>query len=69
MERVQVTSSNISSIGYDSDSQVLEVEFLGGSVYQYYGVPDHDHRGIMDSDSKGGYLNANIKGRYSFSKL
>lgn len=36
MERQYVSSSNIASIGYDPDNQVLEIEFLSGAVYQYY---------------------------------
>ena len=35
MERQYVSSSNIASIGYDPDNQVLEIEFLSGAVYQY----------------------------------
>jgi len=69
MERTPVISSNIRAIGYDSDSQTLEVEFNHGSVYQYSGVPQGEHEGIMNADSKGQYLNGNIKGRYPFVKL
>jgi hypothetical protein len=69
MERTPVTSSNIRAIGYDSDSQILEVEFNYGAVYQYVGVPQGEHEGMMNADSKGQYLNANIKGRYPFVKL
>ncbi|MBB4606146.1 hypothetical protein GGR59_002391 [Xanthomonas arboricola] len=68
MERTPVTSSNISSIGYDADSQILEVEFNNGSVYEYSGVPENEHVGLMSADSKGTYFNANIKKRYPFSK-
>ncbi|MBY5286883.1 KTSC domain-containing protein [Pseudomonas aeruginosa] len=68
MERTPVTSSNISSIGYDADSQVLEIEFNSGAVYEYSGVPAGEHAGLMNADSKGTYFNANIKNRYSFSK-
>lgn len=69
MERTPVSSSNVASIGYDEDSQTLEIEFNDGSVYQYFGVPSGEHDGIMNADSKGKYLNANIKKRYSFVKL
>jgi len=69
MERTPVSSSNVSSIGYDADSQTLEVEFNNGAVYQYSGVPEHEYHGIMNSDSKGKYLHSNVKNRYSFSKL
>lgn len=69
MERTPVISSNIRAIGYDSDSQSLEVEFHHGSVYQYAGVPQGEHEGMMNADSKGKYLNANIKGRYPYVQL
>jgi hypothetical protein len=39
MNREAVTSSNIASIGYDEDSQTLEIEFLNGGLYQYFDVP------------------------------
>lgn len=69
MERTPVSSSNVASIGYNEDSQTLEIEFNDGSVYQYFDVPSSEHDGIMSADSKGKYLNANIKKRYSFVKL
>ena len=69
MERTPVSSSNIASVGYDEDNQILEIEFNDGSIYQYSGVPSSEHDGIMNADSKGKYLHANIKKRYSFVKL
>lgn len=69
MERVSVSSSNISAIGYDADSQSLEIEFHSGAVYSYSGVPPAEFEGFMDADSKGRYFNANIKNRYPFEKF
>lgn len=69
MERTPVSSSNISAIGYDADNQVLEVEFTNGAVYSYSDVPSGEYDGFMNADSKGKYLHANIKNRYSFQKL
>lgn len=69
MERTPVSSSNISAIGYDVDSGTLEVEFTNGAVYSYSGVPPGEYEGFMSADSKGKYLHANIKTRYSFVKL
>jgi hypothetical protein len=69
VERTPVSSSNIRSIGYDEDCQVLEIEFNDGSIYQYSGVPSSEYDGMMSADSKGKYLHANIKNRYSFVKL
>lgn len=69
MNRVSVESSNIASIGYDEATSTLEVEFLNGSVYRYSGVPPARHRGLMDADSHGKYLNANIKGTYRYTRV
>ena len=69
MERTPVSSSNIQSIGYDSDTQTLEIEFIKSGAYQYHGVPPGEHEAMMNSDSKGKYLNAHIKGRYPESKV
>jgi KTSC domain len=69
MERAPVSSSTIAAIGYDPDSGVLEVEFTKGAVYSYSGVPLGEYEGLMSADSKGKYLNANVKGRYPYAKL
>lgn len=69
MNRISVSSSNISSIGYDLATQVLEVEFHDGSIYQYDGVPESVHDGFMDASSHGQYLSQNIKGRYPYRKI
>lgn len=69
MERVQVGSSNIASIGYDSNSETLEIEFLKGGLYQYYDVPMHVYDELMSASSHGTYFAANIKGTYRYSKI
>ncbi|GAB2954574.1 hypothetical protein GCM10027048_20040 [Hymenobacter coalescens] len=69
MVRVTVDSSNIASIGYSDADRILEVEFLNGSIYHYYGVPAHVHAGIMGADSHGKYLNSEIKGTYGYDRL
>jgi hypothetical protein len=47
MNRQPVASSNLSSVGYDADNQILEVAFHHGGIYQYYGVPVGVYRGLM----------------------
>lgn len=69
MEREQVSSSNIASIGHDANSETLEIEFLNGSVYQYFDVPRKVFEELRDSSSVGGYLASNIKGIYRYSKV
>lgn len=69
MQRINVSSSNISSIGYDPESQTLEIAFHDGSIYQYTGVPRSIYDGIMSTSSHGQYLHQYIKGRYSYRKV
>ena len=69
MERVPVTSSNLCSVGYDPDSQTLEIEFNHGGVYQYANVPEGEYEGLLNSDSKGKYFHANIKNSYPFNRI
>lgn len=70
MERVNVVSTNIRSIGYDASTMILEVEFNNGTVYQYYDVPEALYEGLMAADSHGKYLNEYIKkGGYSYARV
>lgn len=70
MKRQSVSSSNLASIGYDTNSSTLEVEFNNGRIYQYYGVPASKHSALMNASSHGQYLNQNIiKGGYRYSEI
>lgn len=69
MERYSVASSNIASIGYDAPSQTLEVEFMSGTIYQYYGVPENMYDQLMQAGSKGRFLNTYIKNAYGYSRV
>jgi len=64
-----VDSSNIEAIGYDANSQELHVKFLrSGESYVYFDVEEWVFEEFMRSDSKGQYLNANIRERYQYSR-
>lgn len=66
MDREEVSSSNIASIGYDPESETLEVEFLKtGRVYQYLNVPGFMHERLMQAGSVGIFFNTEIKDAYS----
>ena len=61
MNRTPVSSSNLASVGYDAGTRTLEIEFLGGSIYQYSGVPEAVYRGLMTASSHGSYFDAHVK--------
>ena len=54
MNRHPVTSSRISSVGWENNT--LEVQFKNGSVYQYYNVSADEYRSFMNSSSLGSAL-------------
>ena len=70
MDRQVVTSSNIHSVGYDPATLTLEIQFRKtGDVYQYFDVPEHIHRGLMDADSHGKYFHRYIRGSFLYDKI
>ena len=69
MIRDPVASSNIASIGYDPDSETLEIEFSNGSIYQYFNVPSGLNEQLMVAPSKGQFLNAYIRNAYPYSRV
>jgi hypothetical protein len=69
MEREPVSSSNLVSVGYNPDSETLEVEFKNTGVYEYYNVPQFMYERLMQAGSVGAFFNAEIKNNYAFSKV
>ncbi|CQH21614.1 KTSC domain-containing protein [Yersinia enterocolitica] len=69
MERTYVDSSNLESVGYDSTSNVLEVEFKNGSLYQYLDVPEHIFPELITASSVGIYFNENIRNNYECQRI
>ena len=64
MKRYSVVFSNIASIGYDPSRDTLEVEFLNGSIYQYFNVPKNMYKQLMAASSKGQFFNLCIRNAY-----
>jgi hypothetical protein len=69
VKRERLDSSSLASAGYDPAAHVLEVEFRNGGVYQYLDVEDAEYAEFQDADSKGGYLNTEIKPTHRFRRL
>ena len=69
MEREPVSSSNIAAVGYDPDSETLEVEFKTSGIYQYFNVPVFMHERLVVADSVGKFFNAEIKDSYPCARL
>ena len=61
-------SSNLKSIGYDEQNQVVEVEFVNGRVYQYFDVSPTVYRIWWLTSDKGHYFNSIIR-NYAYKEI
>lgn len=73
-------SSNIKEFTYTDNTEfvdepneegfgVLAVTFQTGSVYEYYNVPESIMDKMVQSESKGAFLNKEIKDNYEYAKI
>jgi hypothetical protein len=69
MDRKQVESSQLVSVGYDPSKEILEIEFKGGDVYQYSAVSPENYNAFITADSLGRHFGRNIRGKFPFKKL
>ena len=67
MTRYPVTSSNVTSLGWEDG--VLEVEFRRGVVYQYSGVPEGVYLDVLYAASPGKALMREVVGKYPETKI
>lgn len=70
MKRVAVSSRSLRELGYDPDTQALEVQFHNGSLYRYEQVPPEVVQALLQADSLGRYFNQVFKARdYPYQRI
>lgn len=69
MKREPVQSRMIAALGYDPATNVLELEYVSGEVYQYFAVPASVVSALLSCDRIGAFIGAEIKPRYSFRQI
>lgn len=69
MERLPVSSSSISEVGYDATTNTLEIMFSDGRVYQYFDVPVGAYEALMLAGSIGQHFHREIRGEYRFARV
>jgi hypothetical protein len=67
--REPVASTSVASLGYDEQTETLEVEFLNGSVYQYFNVGVDLYQQMLTAPSKGQFLSTYIRNAYPYSRV
>jgi len=66
---IPVASSNVESIGYDEQQQILYVRFLSGTTYKYLNVPLIEFEQLKNAPSIGSYMHRNIKSFYPYERI
>ena len=64
-----VASTMASAIGYDSENEVLQIEFNSGAVYQYSDIDEDTWEECKSSDALGKFYNQYIKGKYQSQRI
>jgi hypothetical protein len=63
----RVRSSAIEAVAYDPERQCLEVRWIGQQrVYRYHRVPAEVYDELLQAESKGAYVNEQVKARYLY---
>jgi len=65
---IEIKSTNLKSASYDTESEVLQITFNNGSIYEYNNVPWTVFTKLRMSDSQGKYFNENISRKYKYTK-
>ena len=67
MKLRRVQSSAIEAAGYDAERGWLEVRWIGQArVYRYHRVPAEVYQELLQAESKGTYVNEQVKPRYFY---
>jgi hypothetical protein len=69
MFREPVSSSVIAAIGYDEETETLEVELATGALYRYHSVDQDAFEDFRAAPSKGRFFNERIRGAYPWEEL
>ena len=67
MEREFVESTCIKSRGWEDN--ILELEFISGGIYMYYGVPKDIYNKFKEAESQGEFFHKEIRDNYKYEKI
>ncbi len=69
MQAPKVDSSHIHSLGFDSETGEMTVQFHSGGAYRYSGVEESTFNELLNHPSPGTYFHANVRGQYKHRKV
>ena len=69
MDRKEVESRLVKSIGYDSEKKVMEVEFTTTMIYEYRNFPEEVYNKIFEARSIDNFFKDNIANKYKYVRM
>ena len=69
MHRTAITANGIAQVGYEDGSEILEIEFTSGNVFQFFNVPPRMFHQLMDTPFKEFYYQNNIHDRFPYKRI
>lgn len=65
---IPVESSALRKVRFDLPARTLGVVYADGDSYAYFKVPRSKFRALLRAESKGKFVNEEIKPRYSYAR-
>jgi KTSC domain-containing protein len=69
MNRTGVTANGIAQVGYEDGSEILEIEFSSGKVFQFFNVPQKMFNQLMSTSHKEIYYEREILERFPYKRI
>lgn len=66
---VPVESSAVEAVGYAAAERELYVRFVGGDLYAYADVSEDEYRALLNAESKGTFVNREIKPHHGYRRV
>ena len=67
--RVALDSTALTCVSYSPDSNILQVEFRNGLVYEYLGVSRSLYEQLLTASSKSAFLGRFIRNCFPFRRI
>lgn len=66
---IQVESTSLAAVGYDTIRAHLEIEFGSGARNRYASVPAYVFTRIVEAESKIRFFNKHVRTGYAYERL